>query len=166
MVGVMLGPPPNYEGDKMPKKHQSSPLEDRLAKLKDTRYNTDKTNEKYAILHDVLLSPLLADLTNQQGLVHGSQLVSTNRGTTLDPDRHYSKLLLWRMRPRTSGFWNWLACFFCPAQECLDIKFNGQLWCCQYFLPQHFMTAQQLKDEYYTQLKDAFGGKDFVIIKA
>lgn len=120
------------------------------------KYSSGSTGKRVSIINDYLLVPMLSELVNQTGLLHKTYVYR-------DYDKEPCLIALYRKRPSTGGFWNFLARAFEENQEVLRITFTGQLWCCNYYVPFYFMTAQSLRDKYNELLRDSFGA-DFVIV--
>lgn len=129
-------------------------LEDRIKALPNLKWPKD---EAFVLLDD-FIGTLLADLTNQTALVHSTYVYKNEY-------KHPTCVELSRERPSGLGFWNAVGKFMGINQTVLDVRFNGQMWCCRYYVPFYYMLAEQVRDFYYDKLKDVFG-KDFVIVKS
>lgn len=138
------------------KKPKCKTFESRLENIESMKFPWD---ERYRIFNDCVLRPMLADLTNQTGLVHSTY-------TYTDIDKHPWCLSLQSDRPRGAGFWNAIGRFFGTQREVMDIKFNGQLWTCRYYQGFYYITAERVREIYYDKMREPFGGHDMVIIGA
>ena len=157
----MMGPAPSDEKKSVADTEDKNGVAYKLKQLANCNSYTWYT-DRFRILNQFLILPSLVELTDQTGLVHKSEFSWS--GETHYHNQRIDSVTLYRHRPRLGGFWNGLARFFCPNQAVLSINFNGQLWCCNYYISYYYMTAQRYRDVYYETLKEGFGGHDFVII--
>jgi len=139
-----------------------STIESRKAKLQESIIAGKSSDEKYRIINDMLLIPKIVDLTNQYGTVHTSELNWWY--TRQDQKGGIKSLSLYRERLPRQGFWNAIARFLGENQEVLRIKFNGQLWVVNYYVPSYYVTAEEVRADYYETWAKDFGGNDMVIL--
>jgi hypothetical protein len=126
-------------------------------KLKEIDKKKFHLDQRYCLLNDFAIRPMLADLTNQNGLVHYAEYSKndTNR---------IKRLSVYCDRPKNLGLWNAFLRIFGVRQEVMRIKFNGQMWTCQYYKSLYYLTAEKIRDFYYDHLKSYFDNHDMVII--
>jgi hypothetical protein len=161
--GMFAGPPPSVTSPcrtEVPSTEELRSIEGRLKWMAKLPYysDRDKLNHKFNAFNDCVIEPMLADLTNQTGLLHRTDLWKTGSLNSIE------QISLYRKIQNTHTFFNWLARMFCITEEVLNVTNNGQMWCVSYMRPQYYMVAEQIKEIYYSKMKDAFDGQDMVIV--
>lgn len=130
-------------------------LKDRLNKLPDKKWGI---NERFKIISDFLLSPLLPDLIELNNRLY-SVKIHKNDGNSI------THISIMYEKEKKSGILNKLIRLFSGWNTGLKVWCNsdGRMFICEYYKHSFFSVAENLKTAYYEKLHDVFN-MEFVIV--
>lgn len=115
-------------------------------RLDEFRKKKFKHDERFMVIHDILLVPLLPELIENNNKVYKTKICKNDTG------RVTSIKLLYE-REKRPGLFNWLIRMFFPWRTGVKIYENNRLFLCEYYKHNFFSLVDNLKTEYYSKLK-------------
>jgi hypothetical protein len=105
-------------------------------------------------IYSQIFVPLLAELTNELGILHTANLVDNMDG----------KLIGVKITREPRGFFSWFYRMIGWWDTVIWMNVVGELWCVHYYSPYYFITAQTIKELYNEKFKKQFG-RELVILE-